>query len=1727
MNKSDDIIKNIISLDGIMNLLLVDDSVQDFKVFLDSVNANTKALRYSSQTDLMTEIAKLGSSFDQVGIVFIKNMTFLGKAFTEQADWFNTMIQTFQVKRVDFLACDTLTDPLWSIFYSKINAVVGASNDRTGNLKYGGDWVMESTGQDIESVYFTKSIEYYKYLLDYGGGYNMFVFKNDGLVYGRGLNTAAQLGLDNNLFLFDFTEVPTPFTIDSSTKLRTRGAKTVIMSGGKLYAAGYNNSRQFGDTLPVGVVIPFTEIPRPVGSLTEHDVAENNTMAIIDGTVYGLGSIHDGQVAFTTKSGLEGKVATKISLGVDHAVVVADGLLYGIGNGNWGQIGQNTTSTTWVNIPLPVEGNITSITCGNQSTFVTIDNVLYSMGRNWRNHLGTNLRPELNRDLLPVQFQGSNMSNVTQVTVSTSPQAFTLVVMNNTLYGVGSNDWNQIGTMGSNAATTFTEMTLPISGTIDYINADWATAFISISGNLYARGSNNENQIGGTSTRYTSFTPVTINGSIATNVTQVRTTNADGGIGDGKRVAPYTMFISNNKLYGIGNNSARQIGLTGIEKYEYLTPLKINGVNATGITKIAGGGEGTIVVNNNILYGAGKNEGNGRIGFDSVTYIPYFKPIPLPVGASGTITHISAGQSHITAVIGGKIYISGSAAVVNRQNLTEYTLPVGASGTIDMVASGTDHSIYLIGGKLYGIGNNANNRIGGNSTSNFTTIQPIDSSTFITSNVTMVSCGSDFTIFTMNNKIYGTGNYFGVLQELSFPSGVPSNTTIDAISAGSSHIAAIFGGKLYGRFGNDYGQIIQRGGHEGEGWKSNWVQLIYNGTPISNATDVKCSGRYTSAVMGGKLYARGDNSHFTFSADTYNVYGSTDWTLVSDNLAVLSISLGEMTPLFGTTGTIVTIAGELFNKIASLTLGGVNVPILPDRTGTYIKFAIPAGNGSKQIVLTDTDGNLLNYPTQFVYRNPIVLSGLSSYTGTKNRIITIYGDDMTNMARVKFNQVYTTSFYRVSNTEYSVIVPESFTGQVIVEDIFGIASTQSITFVYQNTTISSLSAVTGKAGDTLTINGTFLSNTTKVYFGNTEATIVGTPTSNNVVVTIPVELGTVTIRVYDAQLNMATSPQTFEYQIEAVPAGAVQAIVKSSTVDSTKQKYYAILESTNYFVVKYVNATTYTKLYANGTNPITGITWNNDLIYFCDPSSNSIKSFASTTTTMLSSATTVITRGTMVPEAIKTNGTKLFVACKNTGVSTDDSIVILSMAGAVLNSQTYEAMSGYTLKGITYNTTANTTDTSLYVSAVVYPTPSENTGRVFKLDSTGGSPNLTFIQNLTNPIDLTFANGYLIVDGRINIYTATGVLVSSYDTDANTIVTDINVNDTSITFTENSTVTATSEISRITIPPNTGTEFSLTSNYSPVRGPEGTIVSIIGYNMTSADITSVEISRKVNNVDTLTALVANVSYFVSSNLLVVRMPAPNSVDPAVKIIVTKAAGGTQEYVFTYENTNLVNIIPLFDGDNKYFNFTGNGLQNIRAIEFVDATTTTLSSNKKQVRNVTSTSFNCDFFAIPVGAPRCLLEDAFGNVTIEDANYFSLSSETCFLGGTPVLTDQGPVPIEKIDIAFHTLDQKEILAITKVKYNADSLILLTKDCLRKNYPTRDTVISRKHKVYFKGKMKTAESFVGKHKGAIEVPYQNQYLYNVLLKTHEKMSVNGLICETLYPKNPIAKYFAKEL
>jgi hypothetical protein len=184
------LIYNNTSQDNLVNLLLVSTEVQQYQQFIDSANDSTFAVAYypmSSKTELMELLRSKTQSIERIGFVFYSsrnrtkpfldgNPLFLESDLTitneysENLIWLLDVISEFNVKNTDFLACNTLNSDLWKNYYGllteKSGVIVGASDDKTGNLKYGGDWIMESAGEDVERVYFTESIEYYKYVLD-------------------------------------------------------------------------------------------------------------------------------------------------------------------------------------------------------------------------------------------------------------------------------------------------------------------------------------------------------------------------------------------------------------------------------------------------------------------------------------------------------------------------------------------------------------------------------------------------------------------------------------------------------------------------------------------------------------------------------------------------------------------------------------------------------------------------------------------------------------------------------------------------------------------------------------------------------------------------------------------------------------------------------------------------------------------------------------------------------------------------------------------------------------------------------------------------------------------------------------------------------------------------------------------------------------------------------------------------------------------------------------------------------------------------------------------------------------------------------------------------------------------------------------------------------------------------------------------------------------------------
>lgn len=136
--------------------------------------------------------------------------------------------------------------------------------------------------------------------------------------------------------------------------------------------------------------------------------------------------------------------------------------------------------------------------------------------------------------------------------------------------------------------------------------------------------------------------------------------------------------------------------------------------------------------------------------------------------------------------------------------------------------------------------------------------------------------------------------------------------------------------------------------------------------------------------------------------------------------------------------------------------------------------------------------------------------------------------------------------------------------------------------------------------------------------------------------------------------------------------------------------------------------------------------------------------------------------------------------------------------------------------------------------------------------------------------------------------------------------------------------------------------------------------------------------------------------------------------------------------------------------------------------------------------------------------------------------FIIPSWICFTPNTMILTDQGEVPIQLIKADKHTILGKEILGITKTFHEESELVCFKKDCLHKNIPSRDTIMSKKHKVIVKGKYICAENMVN-NKTITLVPYGETFLYNILMRNYEVVHANNMPSETLHPQNKIALLF----
>ena len=180
------------------NIMLIDSAVAEAQVFYDAANATTLPVLFNQHTLRLELLALLAQHTSVQRLCLVTDNKFMynnSKLFLNDEPYFTLddlhfddlhfadlqasapvayspniqflldVITDYKLTTIDFLACESLTYTSWQQYYQLLQTsgcTVGASIDQTGNLAYGGNWLMESVQQDIQSIYFTATITNYQ-----------------------------------------------------------------------------------------------------------------------------------------------------------------------------------------------------------------------------------------------------------------------------------------------------------------------------------------------------------------------------------------------------------------------------------------------------------------------------------------------------------------------------------------------------------------------------------------------------------------------------------------------------------------------------------------------------------------------------------------------------------------------------------------------------------------------------------------------------------------------------------------------------------------------------------------------------------------------------------------------------------------------------------------------------------------------------------------------------------------------------------------------------------------------------------------------------------------------------------------------------------------------------------------------------------------------------------------------------------------------------------------------------------------------------------------------------------------------------------------------------------------------------------------------------------------------------------------------------------------------------
>ena len=345
---------------------------------------------------------------------------------------------------------------------------------------------------------------------------NSLILKNDGTLWGCGLNDRGQLGLGDTTNRTTFTQITT--NTDNIKEIYCGQHYTfVLKNDGTLWGCGRNSYGQLGlgDTTNRNT---FTQVTTNTDNIKDVYCGEHHTFILKnDGTLWSCGcnersqlGLGDGYNRTTfTKITTNADDVKEIYYGGSHTFMLKnDGTLWSTGWNVFGQLGLGDTTdrNTFTQVTTNVD-NIKSVYCGMHHTIILKnDSTLWGCGWNEHGQLGLG--------------DGYNRTTFTQITTNTDNikdvycgACYTIILKNDgTLWGCGRNDYGQLGLGDTTNRTIFTQITINADDVKEIYCGENHTSILENDGTLWGTGWNEHGQLGlGDNTNRTTFTQITTN----------------------------------------------------------------------------------------------------------------------------------------------------------------------------------------------------------------------------------------------------------------------------------------------------------------------------------------------------------------------------------------------------------------------------------------------------------------------------------------------------------------------------------------------------------------------------------------------------------------------------------------------------------------------------------------------------------------------------------------------------------------------------------------------------------------------------------------------------------------------------------------------------------------------------------------------------------------------------------------------------------------------------------------------------------------------------------------------------------------------------------------------------------------------------------------------------------------------------------------------------------------